>query len=297
MQKTYVQPFNKDLSRIGLGCVTFGREISRHESMDILDYATDSGITHLDTSPSYGNGASETILGEWLSGKPSFISSIVIATKIQPPFDRDSILNSVHSSLGRLKIDVIDLLYLHQWHPSVNTLTVQETLTTLVTEGKVKRIGASNFTSRQLQLALKLQTENRMISFGFVQNNNNYAIREIDSDMKAICRQQEVNIVTYSPLGAGYLIGKHRSGIEEGSRFALVPQHAAIYSGESSEQRLSELLSIADRTCLPSAHLALSWAFQQPGISSVLIGARTKKHVEQALYSIDHPFDEFKKDI
>lgn len=157
-------------------------------------------------------------------------------------------------------------------------------------------IGASNFTSRQLQQAFSLQAENRLVSFGFVQNNNNYAIREIDLALLSICREREVNIVTYSPLGAGYLIGKHRSGIEEGSRFALVPQHAALYSGESSEQRLSELLSIAHRTSLPSSHLALSWAFQQPGISSVLIGARTKKHVEQALYSTDHPFDEFKRD-
>lgn len=136
MQKIYVQSLNKNLSRIGLGCVTFGREISRHDSMDILDFATEKGITHLDTSPSYGNGASETILGEWLSRKPSFINSIIIATKIQPPFNRDSIINSVHSSLTRLKIDVIDLLYLHQWHPSVNTLAVQETLTTLVNGGK-----------------------------------------------------------------------------------------------------------------------------------------------------------------
>lgn len=297
MQKIYVRPFNKDLSRIGLGCVTFGREISRHESMEILDYATDSGITHFDTSPSYGHGASETILGEWLSRKPSFISSIVIATKIQPPYDRDSIISSVDSSLAHLQIEAIDLLYLHQWHPSVNSLVVLETLNALVTLGKVKRIGASNFSGGQLQQTIAMQKKNGLVPLGFIQNNNNYAIREVDAAIRSICKEGGINIVTYSPLGAGYLIGKHRSGIEEGSRFDLVPQHAAIYSCESSEQRLSELLSIADRTCLPSAHLALSWAFQQPGISSVLIGARTKKHVEQALYSIDHPFDEFKQDI
>lgn len=293
MQKTFIHSFNKYISKIGLGCVTFGREINRRESLEILDYAAACGITHLDTAPSYGNGASETILGEWLSGNQDLGKSMVVASKIRPPFHGDSIFSSVTGSLARLKIDAIDLLYLHQWHPSLGSLEVLETLTTLAKDGKIKMIGASNFTAVQLQQALEMQLENQLIPFGFLQNNNNYAVRDITPDLLAFCRKQGVNIVTYSPLGAGYLSGKYQDGIQEGTRFAVVPQHAAIYFGEPSAQRLHELLAISHRTGLPASHLALSWAFQQDGISSVLIGARSKKHIEQAMNSIDNAFNEF----
>jgi len=290
MQKKYIHSLIKDISNIGLGCVTFGREISKHDSWEILDYAVDSGITHLDTAPSYSNGASESILGEWLYRSQPLNNSLIISSKISPPFGKDSIINSVKLSLERLKISYVDVLYVHQWHPSVNNLEVQDALTTLVNDNKVKLIGASNFTAEELQNAIDIQTENHFIPFRFMQNNNNYAIRDIYPELSEICKRNDINIVTYSPLGAGFLSGKYQDEIKEGTRFSVIPEHIEIYFQQLPYRRLKELLAISRRTGLPATHLALSWALRQKGIDSVLIGARNKKHIDQALDSLNYDF-------
>ncbi|MEQ1853064.1 MAG: aldo/keto reductase, partial [Chthoniobacteraceae bacterium] len=94
---------------------------------------------------------------------------------------------------------------------------------------------------------------------------------------------RQIAIVTYSPLGAGFLTGKHQRGVAPGSRFDLVPGHQDVYFHESAYRRLARLEAVAARTGLSQAHLALAWALHQPGIASVLIGGRTPAHLDQAL--------------
>src|SRR5204862_2036273 len=90
-------------------------------------------------------------------------------------------------------------------------------------------------------------------------------------------------IVTYSPLGAGFLTSKHQRGVEPGSRFALIPGHQRIYFHEAAWRRLARLEAVAARTGHSQAHLALAWALHQPGVASVLVGGRTPAHLDQAL--------------
>jgi aryl-alcohol dehydrogenase-like predicted oxidoreductase len=254
-------------ARIGLGCVTFGREIDEAASFALLDHALERGVTHFDTASAYGGGASETILGKWLaSRKPA---NITVATKILPPYDRIDITDS----LRRLGVDHIDLLYLHQWHETA--LQAGAALEKL----PVKRFGASNVTLDQLR-ALGPR-------FRVIQNNHNLAVSEVNDELRDYCATNDIAIVTYSPLGAGFLTGKHQNGVQAGSRFEIVPGHQNVYFHDAAYQRLARLEAIAKRTGYSQAHLALAWALHQPGIACTLIGGRTSAHVDQAFTALD----------
>lgn len=273
----------KIFSNIGLGCVTFGREINEQDAFSMMDHAFNKGINFFDTAAAYGNGASETIIGKWLNKDRDKKKSVVVATKILPPFDEDNIERSVNACLQRLQTDTIDLLFLHRWDISLETPGSLEALNNLVKNGKVQTLGASNFTVEQLTNIVHQQKENNLNHFGFVQNNHNLAVSEISTEFKKVCARQNIKIVTYSPLGAGFLTGKHQKGIPAGTRFDLVPGHRDIYFNEAAYLRLSKLQEVAAATGHTPLHLALSWALHQQGIASVLIGGRTTAHIDQAI--------------
>lgn len=266
-----IMPENTTSSRIGLGCVTFGREIDEAASFALLDHAFARGVTHFDTAAAYGGGASETILGKWLaSRKPE---GITIATKILPPYDRIDITDS----LRRLGVEQIDLLYLHQWHESVPQGI--PALQSLLHSNQIKSLGASNVTLDQLR-ALGPR-------FRVIQNNHNLAVRDVTEALRDYCAANGIAIVTYSPLGAGFLTGKHQNGVQAGSRFEIVPGHQNVYFHDAAYQRLARLEAIATRTGHSQAHLALAWALHQPGVDTVLVGGRTPAHLDQAFAALE----------
>jgi aryl-alcohol dehydrogenase-like predicted oxidoreductase len=253
--------------QIGLGCVTFGREIDETASFALLDHAWGRGVRHFDTAAAYGGGASETILGKWLASRQP--EGITVATKILPPYDRIDLT----PILKRLGVDQIDLLYLHQWHETA--LQLDSSLDGLA----VKQLGASNFTLAQLQAVGP--------RFRVVQNNHNLAVSDVSDEFRAYCSANDIPIVTYSPLGAGFLTGKHQNGVQAGSRFEIIPGHQQVYFHESAYQRLAKLEAVAKRTGHTQAHLALAWALHQSGIDIVLIGGRSPAHLDQAIAALD----------
>ena len=267
MTTSAVTPARPPVSRIGLGCVTLGREVDEAASFALLDHALARGITHFDTAAAYGGGASESILGRWLaSRKPA---NITVATKILPPYDRIDLT----PSLQRLGVDQIDLLYLHQWHDSA--LQAGAALEKL----PVTRFGVSNVTLDQLR-ALGPR-------FSVIQNNHNLAVSAVTAALREYCAAQEIAIVTYSPLGAGFLTGKHQNGVQPGSRFEIIPGHQQIYFHEDAWRSLARLETVARRTGHSPVHLALAWALHQPGIACTLIGGRTPAHIDQAFAALD----------
>jgi 1-deoxyxylulose-5-phosphate synthase len=280
---TYNEITGKLISKIGLGCVTFGREIDRSASFRMMDYACSNGITFFDTAAAYGNGISESIIGEWIANRRAFPDSIFIATKLLPPYRPDIISASVLKSLERLGTATIDLLYFHRWDETARDPEVYATLGDLMRQGKIRLTGASNFTAEQLSEMLKIQVENGLPAFGFIQNNNNVAVRDVNAGLISLCSENNISVVTYSPLAAGFLTGKHKQGVQPGSRFDIVPGHQAVYFNEKAYQRLDKLRMISESTGYPMAHLALAWALHQPGVTSVLTGGRIPEQIGQAL--------------
>lgn len=276
-------PRSPSSAAIGLGSSTFGREIDRAAAFQLLDHAIARGITHFDTAALYGAGAAEQILGEWLARHRDRRAEWQVATKIYPPYTPAAIKAACASSLQRLGLGFLDLLYLHKWDDHATNPAALAALDELVRQGAVRAIGASNFDATQLAAVHAVQRERGLTPFTFLQNNHNLAVREAEPGLRSYCATHGTQVVTYSPLGAGFLTGKHRDGVPPGTRFAYSPGHGDIYFNDVCRGRLARLEAVAQRTGVALPHLAIAWVFHQAGIDRVIIGGRSPGHIEQAL--------------
>ena len=272
-----------NVSSIGLGSVTFGREIDAETSFSILDYAMDRDINLIDTAEVYSAGGSEKVLGQWLSHS-SNRQKAVLGTKIVPPLGRERILQVAEDSLRRLQTDVIDLYQLHAFDPGTPLEETMDALNTLVQQGKARYLGCSNFDAWQICKALWIADVNGWAPLVSVQPNYNVAIRDIEAELLPFCADQNIGVTSYSPLGAGFLTGKYTKTwtAPKGTRFDVMPDHWDIYENNVSMRRMEGLRELAAETGISMVQLALAWAIGQPGITSVLIGCRTKSHIDQA---------------
>jgi 1-deoxyxylulose-5-phosphate synthase len=290
------------ISKVGLGAVTFGREIDRETSFAILDLALEQGINLLDTAPIYGDGASETVLGEWLRSRSPRPSPIV-ATKVSldgseaarlRTFGQEHVRASVEGSLRRLGAETIDLLQLHVFCPSTPLEETLEALTGQVRAGRVKYFGCSNFNHEQLTRAVALSDRLGLPRFQSSQPPYNLVEREIEAGALAWCVEQKISVLSYSPLAAGFLTGKYRQGepLPKGSRFDVVPGHEEVYFKKENFRLLGRLEELAQTLDVTLPELAMSWVVTRPGISSLLVGAREVRHLELVLRCIRGNFAE-----
>lgn len=291
MTSTHLHPSLPPVSPLCLGGSTFGREIDQTAAFALMDHAIARGITLFDTAATYTAGASEQIVGAWLGSRRPAAGALTVATKIYPPFTPEAIDAAVAASAARLGVATIDLLYLHKWDAAAETPAALGELERLVRSGRVRALGVSNFSAAHLQTVLALQQQLGLAPFRALQNVNNLAVSDVDPTTRDLCSARELAIITYSPLGAGFLTGKHRGGVQPGSRFDVAPGHQAIYFQPGPESRLARLAAVATRTGHPMAHLALAWAMHRPGVTSVLVGGRTPAHLDQAFaaLAIDEP--------
>ena len=272
------------VSSIGMGCVTFGREVDPQSSLLIMDHAFEQGITLFDTAEAYAQGASERVVGEWIKSRHSR-DKVVLATKISGLLTRHRIVASAEASLKRLQTDRIDLLQTHVWDEATPLEETLGALTTLVQQGKVRHIGCSNYSAPQLEAALALSNTAGFSRLVSVQPPYNLVQRNIEADLLPLCAAENIGVISYSPLAAGFLTGKYRQGaaIPSGTRFDVIPGHQNIYFTEHGYQVLEKLDAESEATGQSHVQLALSWVLDQPGITSVLIGARNIDQIDQAI--------------
>jgi len=261
--------------------VTFGREIGPEPAFAMMDHAIAQEVCFFDTAAAYGGGASETTVAKWLKDRGQR-ERVTLATKVLPPYDSATIDAAVETSLRRLGVATIDVLFLHRWDATAEHELTLRAFDRLVCSGRVQRLGASNFTADQLGRTLALQTQLGLARFRALQNNHNFAVRDIDDALRAICAREKIAIITYSPLGAGFLTGKHQECVQPGSRFDLIPGHQGVYFHDLARQRLARLQATAARSGVPLIQLALAWALHQPQVDTVLVGGRTPAHLDQS---------------
>jgi len=303
------------VSRLGLGCVTFGREIDEAESFRLLDQAVDGGITLLDTAEGYGGGnaqlyrqrtlgvsdvreksdemhSSEKIIGRWLRARGNR-EQVVIQTKISGRYEKAEIARAIEASLTRLQTDRIDLYLLHQFDATVPLVEAIEALERAAQAGKIRAFGCSNFSAAQLREALRVNQGRGLHRFEAIQSVYSLVAREIEQELIPLCERQQIGVITYSPLAAGFLSGKYtpdRQAVPKGSRFDVIPGHADLYFHEESFRRLDRLRELSAATGIPMARLALGWALKNQSITSVLIGATTPAHIANGLEALQLRF-------
>jgi 1-deoxyxylulose-5-phosphate synthase len=272
------------VSSIGLGCVTFGREIDAAASFALMDRAVELGITLFDTAEAYAGGRSEEIVGKWLAEREAR-AKIVLTTKVRPPLGGARVLESAETSLRRLRTDSVDLFLLHSWDASAPLDETLEALDMLVRQGKARAVGCSNLAAWQLGKALWRQDVRGWARMEAVQPSYNLVVRDIECELLPLCADQQVGVITYSPLGGGFLTGKYsrRGEVPAGARLDVVPGMQPIYLHETGFRILAGLEGKAAVLGTTPPVLALAWAMTHPGVTSVLIGARTPAQVDQAL--------------
>lgn len=281
------------VSSIGMGCVTFGREIDRELAFSVMNRADERGITLFDTAEAYAAGASETVLGTWIAER-GLRDRIVLATKVSGTLTKERVISSAEESLRRLGTDRIDLFQLHVWDDKTPLDETLEALGTLVDQGKVRYVGCSNWMAWQLAKALLMVHQSGAVPMQSVQPPYNLVQREIESDLLPLCADQQVGVLSYSPLGAGFLTGKYGRGqqVPEGTRFDVIPGHQPIYFTEHGYSVLDRLQKVAEQSGKSAIQLALAWVLSRPSVTSVLVGARSTAQVDQAFTAEEAELDE-----
>ncbi len=278
------------VSALGLGCNTLGITVKPDDVPALVRAALEAGITLFDTADIYGRvpGQSEELLGAALGAHRD---DIVVATKfgmdaggINGPDwgargSRRYIRRAVVGSLRRLGTDVIDLYQMHEPDPLTPIEETLAALDDLVKEGLVRYVGSSNFAGWQLVDAYWVARTARSSRFVSAQNAYSLLDRSAEAGLIQAAERAGAGLLTYYPLASGLLTGKYRRGREapHGSRLARRPERLA----EADFDRIEALEAVAGERGLSLLTLALGGIAAQPGVSSVIAGARTPDQVRQ----------------
>ncbi len=286
MEKRTLGSTGLQLSRIGLGTMTWGRDTDEHEAADQLRSYLDAGGSFVDTAAIYCDGDSERVIGGFI-GTLVPRNELTIATKAGISFSegvrtvnnsRASLLTDLDASLARLNVEYVDLWQIHSWDQDV---PLEETLSALdfaVSSGRARYIGVSNFAAWQLARAATLQNPTfGKIAISSIQNEYSLLNRSIEAEVFPAAQAVGVGILAWSPLGRGVLSGKYRTGLPSDSRGA-----SPHYSGFVAPYLDARSKSIVDATCVAAEGLgyspievSLAWVRDNPHIASAIVGART----------------------
>ncbi|MFD2615911.1 aldo/keto reductase [Terrilactibacillus laevilacticus] len=305
-----------EVSNICLGTMAFGRWIDEDASVEILHTAIENGINFIDTanfygkgqdtSYPYGTGASEEIIGRALAGRRQ---DIVLATKVGLPMGRGRnesglsrlhIMKEVDQSLLRLQTDYIDLYQVHRFDPDTPIEETLRALDDLVRQGKVRYIGCSNFAAYQLAKSHAISERMNLEKFISIQPRYNLLYREIEQELIPYSQEEGVGIIVYSPLARGLLTGKYTSPDD-------APPESRAAHGEVNLQKLfvernfkqvEAYSQLAKKYNQSLSEFALSWVFNQPGITSAIVGASKPYHVTDAIKASELTWtDELTKEV
>ncbi|MFX0092160.1 MAG: aldo/keto reductase [Candidatus Hodarchaeota archaeon] len=295
------------VSVLCLGCMNFGGRTNEMDSIEIIKDALDVGINFIDTANVYGHdpdnyqfgrGRSEQIVGKALK-EMGHREQVILATKVHFPISKDPnaqgnsrrhIIDQCTASLKRLQTEYIDLYQLH--HPS-SEIPIDETLRALddlIHRGWVHYIGTSTFAAWQLVESLWVSKEYGLNRFISEQPVYHLLDRRIERELVPMAQTYGIALMTWSPLAGGFLTGRYRRNepIPPGSRYDVFWKSSAMsqftdkaFDIVEEVERLS-----TEKGCSP-AQLALAWVLHQPGITSVIIGPRTREQLEDCLGALE----------
>ncbi|MDH3539617.1 MAG: aldo/keto reductase [Acidimicrobiia bacterium] len=278
-----------DLSVFGLGTMTFGAEADETTSFAILDRFVAEGGTFIDTADVYSRGRSEQIIGSWLAARGG-PDGLTIATKARFPMSDDPgdrgagrahLEQAIDASLGRLGVDVIDLYQVHAWDPETPLEETLETLNDLVTAGKIRHAGVSNFTGWQLQRAVLTARHRGWAPIESLQPKYSLLSRDIELELLPLCLEENLGVLPWSPLGGGWLSGKYTpeerptGATRLGENPARGIEAYDLRNTDRTWSILEVVRVIATARDATMSQVALNWVRGRPGVTSVLLGART----------------------
>ncbi|MCC8426766.1 aldo/keto reductase [Mucilaginibacter sp. UR6-11] len=301
----------RELGRSGIfvspfcfGGNVFGWTVNEQQSFELLDAYVDSGLEFIDTADVYskwvpGNkgGESETIIGNWLK-KSGRRDKVIIATKVGKPMgpgrqglSKAYITEAVEDSLKRLQTDYIDL---YQSHDDDQNTPLEETLATytdLIKQGKVRGVGASNFTAARLKESLDVSKANGLARYETLQPEYNLYDREgYEKELEPLCVGNNIGVITFYSLASGFLSGKYRSeaDLSKSARGGGVKK----YLNSRGFKILTALDEVAAQYKTTPASVAIAWVMARPGITAPIASATSVKQLHDTTQAVQLNLDD-----
>ena len=292
------------VSELCLGTMTFGGkgywlpigQVPQDEATQIVKTSIDAGINFIDTANVYSEGLSEIILGKAIKDLGLSRHQLVIATKVrgrmgphanQVGLSRLHITDSVNDSLDRLGLSHIDLLYIHGFDPITPIEETMRGLEDVVRSGKVRYIGVSNHPAWMMMKANSYADKMGYEKFVATQNYYSIAGRELEREIAPMAISENISIMPWSPLAGGFLSGKYTrtnqvAGDSRRDSFDFPP-----INKEKAYDIIDILAAIGKNHNASAAQIALAWVLQQPGVTSVIIGAKNQLQLNDNISTVN----------
>ena len=272
------------VSAIGLGTNNFGRRLDARGTARVMNQALDEGITFIDTANIYGGSLSESYIGRAIKGKRD---AFILATKVSMNMgdgpnmrgnSRSHVLKEVEESLRRLNTDYIDLYQIHQTDSNTPIEETLHALDRLVSQGKVRYVGCSNFMAWEVCEALWTSREKNLVPFSTVQPRYSMLDREVEAELVPFCKSYGIGILPYFPLASGFLTGKYRRDETPPEGTRLAERDRGMFTDKNFDilEALERFAQERDHTILD---LAFAWLLANPCVCSVIAGATTPEQV------------------
>jgi aryl-alcohol dehydrogenase-like predicted oxidoreductase len=287
------------VSALTLGTMTFGGKgwAAAVGDTDVegakrqVGMALDAGVTLIDTADVYSEGRSEEILGQALAGRRD---DVLVATKVRMPMgdgpndaglSRHHIVRSAEASLRRLGTDHIDLYQAHEWDGATPLEETLAAFDALVQSGKVRYVGCSNYAGWQLVKALGVSDRLGLTRYVSQQVYYSLQARDVESELVPVSLDQGLGILVWSPLAGGLLSGKYRRGQDapEGTRRFVGWDEPPVHDEDRLYDTVDALVEIGAAHGVSAARVALAWLLGRPGVTSVVVGARTDEQLADNL--------------
>lgn len=300
MQYTTLGKTGLQVSRICLGCMGFGNNqlpgwdwvLGEEAAAPFYRRAVELGINFFDTADSYAGGSSEAITGKWLK-EYARRDEVVIATKVYfGPGDRPNmtglsrkhIQQGCEDSLRRLGIETIDLYQIHRLDPRTPIEETLAALDNLVTQGKVRYIGASSMYAWEFMRALGVSDYHGWACFVAMQNHYNLLYREEERDMMPLCEAEGIGVIPWSPLARGLLA---RGTLDETTSRSESDGLLKWYQLPQDREIVERVAALAQQRGATSAQIATAWMLSKPAITAPIIGVSKLNHLDDMAAAVE----------
>ena len=299
MEYRYLGGCGLRVSSVGFGTMSFGglggfANVGTNgvdEARRQLDLCLDAGVDLVDTADVYSDGRSEEIIGEALKGRRD---RVVLATKARfsmgdrvndEGLSRYHLISACEASLRRLGVDHIDLYQVHQWDGRTPLEETLGALETLVQQGKIRYIGCSNYSAWHVMKALGVADARHLPRFVSQQIHYTPQAREAENELIPLSIDQGLGVLVWSPLAGGLLSGKYRRGVQPSgtSRQLSDWDEPPVHDKERLYDIVDTLVEVAEAHDVSAAQVTLAWLLARPGVTSVIVGARTDEQLADNL--------------
>ena len=293
------------VSPLCFGGNVFGWTVDEATSFSLLDAWLDAGMNFVDTAdvysrwvPGHAGGESETIIGKWLKKSPAKRQQLVLATKVGKDMGDGKlglhpkyIKQAVDASLKRLQTDYIDLYQSHDDDPNIPFEDVMGTFGELIQAGKVRAVGASNYSAERLALALETSEKHRLARYESLQPLYNLYDRAVfEKELQPLCEKHGVGVMNFYALAAGFLTGKYRSEADV-SKSARGPKTVGLYLNPRGLRIVAALDSVAARLGAQPGEVAIAWLLTRGAVVAPIASASSLGQLQSLVRAAELTLD------